>query len=210
VVQLDGTVDYTHDNSPNYSDTWSYTIADNSGVVSNEATVNMTIADLVLQTLDMTPADGNLIETDDPLYANKGYEFTATQDFDIEGGAWWITLPVGGYVSLSIYDAGGVLLARGTQGMGQNLGLEEWYQSDLQFSFIAGQTYTASFYTNYAASSTFDRQDGPTYGYAVDGMIENLTHRSSSVSGDFASEEWPDYFGNTWAPHQRLDVWVAP
>ena len=209
-VQVDGTVDYSHDGSLNYVDSFSYTVQDTSGAVSNEATVSMLITDLVQTVLELTPADGNLIQTDDPYWANKGYEFTALQDFHIIGGAWWIQLPAGGYVSLSIYDQVGTLLARGTQGFGQGLGIEEWYQSDLEFDFVAGTIYTASFYTDRAASSIFDRQDGPTYGYAVNGLIDNVTHRSSGVSGDFASEEWPDYLGNTWAPHQRLDVLGPP
>ncbi len=203
-VQLDGTVDYTHDGSPTYADAFNYTIQDTGGAVSNVATVNLTISVQGTIILELTPPTGNLIQTDDPYWANKGYEFTATQTFSITGGAWWINMPVGGYVSLSIYDAGGALLARGTQAPGT--GAEDWYQSNVNYTFIAGTTYTASFYTNLAATALFDRQDSPSYGYQVDGLINNLTHRSSSVSGNNASEEWPDYFGNTWAPHQRLDV----
>ena len=209
-VQIDGSVEYTHDGSLNYVDAYSYTVADNAGAVSNVANVTVQIADLIPGTLTLTPNSGNLIEGDDPWWANKGYEFTATQDFTITGGAWWIQVPAGGYVSLSIYDQVGNLLARGTQGFGQGLGVEEWYQSDLQFDCLAGNTYTASFYTDRAATSSFDRQDSPVYGYAVDGVIENLSHRSSNASGDFASEEWPDYLGNTWAPYQRLDILTHP
>jgi len=208
VVQPDGTVEYTHDGSLNYVDGYTYVVSDMYGDESNIATVNMIITDAI--EMDLTPTTGVLIETDDPWWANKGYQFTAAQDFSISGGAWWIQLPVGGYVSLSIYDQNGILLARGTQGIGQNLGLEEWYQSDLNFNFVAGTVYTASFYTNFAASSTFDRQDGPQYGYSVAGIVNNVEHRSSSVSGDNANEEWPDYLGNTWAPHQRLDVLTGP
>jgi len=204
VVNVDGTVEYTHDGSVNFIDAFTYVVNDTYGDTSNIASVDVTISDVIL--VELTPNSGNLIETDDPWWANKGYQFTAAQDFSITGGAWWIQLPVGGYVSLSVYDAGGALLARGTQGMGSNLGLEEWYQSDVNFDFVASQEYTVSFYTNYAASSTFDRQDSPIYGYSVGGVMDNVEHRSSSVSGDFANEEWPDYLGNSWAPHQRLDV----
>jgi len=43
VVNPDGTVDYTHDGSETISDSFTYTIDDNSGVTSNVATVDLTI-----------------------------------------------------------------------------------------------------------------------------------------------------------------------
>ena len=43
VVNPDGTVDYTHDGSETISDSFTYTIDDNSGTSSNVATVNLTI-----------------------------------------------------------------------------------------------------------------------------------------------------------------------
>lgn len=44
VVNADGTVTYTHDGSETTSDTFTYTIKDNNGLVSNVATVTLTIA----------------------------------------------------------------------------------------------------------------------------------------------------------------------
>jgi len=38
-------VDYTHDGTPNYSDSFTYTIQDNSGLVSNLATVDVQVND---------------------------------------------------------------------------------------------------------------------------------------------------------------------
>lgn len=204
VVVGDGTVDYTHDGGQGDTDSFTYTIADLYGDPSNVATVELTISDFVH--MELTPADGSLVEGDDPYWANKGYQFLALQDFSITGGAWWIQLPVDGYVSLSIYDEYGQLLDRGSQGIGSGQALEEWYQSDLAFDFVAGNIYTASFYTNRAESSSFDRRNSPTYGYSVMGYVDDVTHRSSSVFGDNANEEWPDYLGNSWAPYQRLDV----
>ena len=43
----DGTVDYTHDDSSTDPDTFSYTIRDNTGVVSNTATVSITVQPVV-------------------------------------------------------------------------------------------------------------------------------------------------------------------
>ena len=43
VVNANGTVDYTHNGSETLSDSFTYTILDNSGAVSNTATVNLTV-----------------------------------------------------------------------------------------------------------------------------------------------------------------------
>jgi hypothetical protein len=51
LVNPDGTVDYTHDGSETLSDSFTYTIRDASGAVSNTATVSLTI----------TPQDDNPI-----------------------------------------------------------------------------------------------------------------------------------------------------
>lgn len=203
VVQADGTVDYTHDGGASTVDSFDYTIADLVGNVSNTAFVDVTISTAI--PYELTPTTGSFMNsTDDPWWANKGYEFTALADFSITGGAWFIDVPNGGFVRLSVYDVAGNLLARGTQSFGN--GTEMWHQSDLVYNFYVGQTYTVSFYTDLAASSIFDRMDGPVYGYDVAGVVGNITHRSSNASGDGANEEWPDYFGNTWAPFQRLDI----
>ncbi len=42
-VNADGTVDYAHDDSPNYADVFTYTIEDRAGALSNVATVNVEV-----------------------------------------------------------------------------------------------------------------------------------------------------------------------
>jgi VCBS repeat-containing protein len=54
VVNADGTVDYTHDGSETIADSFTYTIRDATGAVSNTATVSLTIT-----TQDDNPALGN-------------------------------------------------------------------------------------------------------------------------------------------------------
>ena len=44
-VNPDGTIDYTHDGSASSTDSFSYTVNDNEGAISNTATVNLTISD---------------------------------------------------------------------------------------------------------------------------------------------------------------------
>ncbi len=44
IVNADGTVDYTHDGSATISDAFTYTIRDNSGALSNTATVDITVS----------------------------------------------------------------------------------------------------------------------------------------------------------------------
>ena len=62
VVNADGTVDYTHGGSETLSDSFSYTIKDLSGEVSNTATVNLTI----------TPVDDAPILTANALVIAEG------------------------------------------------------------------------------------------------------------------------------------------
>ena len=152
-------------------------------------------------TLDITPETGSPVDTDDPYWANKGYRFVANETFSITGGAWWITMPSDGFVRLNIYDVGGALLASGSASYGS--GVEQWIRSDLAFTFVAGNTYTASFYTNRAASSLFDRMDGATAGYGVTDWMSALQSRSAA-SGDDALETFP-IADNSWWPVQRLD-----
>jgi MSHA biogenesis protein MshQ len=50
IVNADGTVDYTHDGSATTSDSFTYTIRDNAGNVSNVATVTITVQSVVCET----------------------------------------------------------------------------------------------------------------------------------------------------------------
>ena len=197
----DGTVDYTHDGTTTYVDSFTYNIIDFLGNVSNDAIVDLTITSSV--PVDLTPSTGNLIVGDNPLWATKGYRFTALVDFTITGGAWLLQMPNTGYVELTVYDSNGGALAVGTQDLGD--GTSRWYQSDLFYTFTAGSTYTVAWYTSQAATSTFDRKDNPSYGYAVNGKLDNVTHYSSLQMGDNAANVYPDAL-NTWAPFQRLDI----
>jgi hypothetical protein len=73
IVNGDGTVDYTHDGSETIGDSFTYTIKDATGAVSNTATVTLTI----------TPQDDNLTITpqdDNPVLGNNALTIT-------EGGA---------------------------------------------------------------------------------------------------------------------------
>ena len=69
-VNNDGTVDYTHDGSQTLSDSFTYTIADMSGAVSNEATVNIVVnpvnnAPTTIGILDVTVAEDSAATTVD-------------------------------------------------------------------------------------------------------------------------------------------------
>lgn len=154
-----------------------------------------------LTDVNLTPATGTLTETDEPLWANKGYRFTATEEFTIYGAEWRFSLQAGGITHVNIYDAGGNVLASGTDAVGD--GSEQWYMSAVNFTFKAGETYTVSFYTDRSSSSLFDRQDNPSYNYAVDGLISGVQHVSTTVAGDGGPEAFPTA-NNTWAPYQRL------
>lgn len=61
-VNTDGTVDYTHDGSENFSDSFTYTIDDVTGATSNTATVSITI----------TPVNDAPVANDDSGSVNEG------------------------------------------------------------------------------------------------------------------------------------------
>ena len=157
--------------------------------------------------LDLTPQTGSLVENAAPLWADKGYVFTATVDFQMVSGKWYINMPMDGYIRISVYSWPGLgTLGQGTITYGN--GIEEWLTSDLIFDFQAGQQYLVTFYTNRASSSQFDRMNGPTYGYEVAGIVENVISWSSYNSGDDAPEgtDADGYLNNSWAPLQILNI----
>ena len=152
--------------------------------------------------LDLTPSSGSVIQTDDPYWPNKGYKFLASQSFTISGGAWYFSLVSGGTTRMNIYNSSGTLLAQGSNASGD--GTEQWYQSDIDYTFQSGQTYTISFYTDRSASSLFDRKIS-SHNYSVDGIVANVYSVSGGSGGNNGNETYPT-LTNSWFPFQRLYV----
>ena len=78
VVNANGTVDYIHDGSETLADSFSYTILDNSGVVSNSGTVTITV----------TSANDAPVANNDTFTVNEGSTTTlnlASNDTDVDG-----------------------------------------------------------------------------------------------------------------------------
>ena len=81
VVKSDGTVDYTHDGTATTSDTFTYSIKDKSGAVSNIATVTLTIT--------AVPVNNPPVAVDDILSADHGTTTNldlADNDYDADDG----------------------------------------------------------------------------------------------------------------------------
>ena len=88
VVNADGSVDYTHDASNTTTDTFNYTIKDNSAAVSNTATVTITVNAPV----NIPPA-----AADDAFTVNKGSTTTlnlAANDSDADDGLDFASISV--------------------------------------------------------------------------------------------------------------------
>jgi len=78
VVNADGTVDYSHDGSETLADSFSYTIMDNSGAVSNSGSVNITV----------NPVNDAPLANNDAFTVNEGSTTTlnlAANDSDVDG-----------------------------------------------------------------------------------------------------------------------------
>jgi hypothetical protein len=78
VVNADGSVDYTHDGSETLADSFTYTIMDNSGAVSNSGTVNITV----------TPVNDAPLANNDAFTVTEGSITTlnlAANDSDVDG-----------------------------------------------------------------------------------------------------------------------------
>jgi len=81
VVKSDGTVDYTHDGTATTSDTFTYTIKDKSGAVSNIATVTLKIS--------AVPVNNPPVAVNDILSADHGTTTNlglADNDYDTDDG----------------------------------------------------------------------------------------------------------------------------
>ena len=152
------------------------------------------------QYVDFTPASGNLMDSiDDPYWAVKGYQFTTTADIPMAAAQWWISVPSGGYVAARLFGANQSLLATGTDAYGD--GTEHWHASDIAYLLTAGQTYTLAFYCSVSSSAIFDYMSGPSQPFSIAGSADNIYCMSSS---DTASDVYPSYQGNSWAPFIRV------
>ncbi|MHC5005331.1 MAG: cadherin-like domain-containing protein, partial [Planctomycetota bacterium] len=93
-VNADGTADYTHDGSETTSDSFTYTIRDASGNVSNTATVSLTIVPVgdapIFVNNSLTLAEGEMVVLSDAdLRASDADTSLASLDFsvvDVSGG----------------------------------------------------------------------------------------------------------------------------
>ena len=151
-------------------------------------------------TIDLTPTTGTLIETDDPYWASKGYQFTADQTINVTAFQWWINLPSSATVAARLYNSVGTLLASGTAVAGLNA--EQWYSSAISYTLQAGQVYTLSMYHSVASTGTFDRRDSPAEPFVVSPYVSGVYSRSN-CGAVTQSDEYPDCM-NTWAPYQRI------
>jgi len=152
------------------------------------------------QFIDLTPPTGSVVELDSPYWASKGYQLTATQNLNISGLEWWLTLPANVTIAARIYDVNGALLATGTVASGN--GTEQWYQSNVSFTFLVGQTYTVGFYHSSAMSGIFDRKDNFTMGFAVSPYFNNVNGRSNC--GSIYQEDVFPSCANYWGPYIRM------
>jgi len=152
------------------------------------------------QYIDFTPTSGSLVDSnDDPYWAVKGYQFTASADIPMAAAEWWISVPNGGYVAARLFDANESLLASGTDVYGD--GTERWHVSDLLYPLTAGQTYTLAFYCSVSSSAIFDYMYDPSQPFSIAGYADNIYSMSSS---DTANDGYPTYQGNSWAPFIRI------
>ena len=93
IVNADGSVEYTHDNSDTASDTFTYSIKDKSGAASNTATVNLSINNLPVAVNDASTVIEAMAVTID-LADNDN----DTDDGLDLGSITVVTLPVNGSV----------------------------------------------------------------------------------------------------------------
>src|SRR5262249_45687490 len=113
--------------------------------------------------IDLQPPTGTLTEGSvdvTAFYPVKGYVVTVAEDVTIKALAWWIQVPVGGYVSARIYDATSrALLASGTNDNGT--GEEKWYTSSIPFTLHAGSRYAVVMFNPTAHQSPMDHKEPP-------------------------------------------------
>ena len=151
------------------------------------------------QALDMTPTDGTLIDDiNDPGWANKGYKFTPSKNIHMEAAQWWINLPAGAQVRARVYNTSGTVLAEGTFQTGD--GTEQWYRSDIDYVFAAGQTYVLSFFCDQSSVAIHDYKNSPTQPFSVTGFASGIQGVSSSSQ---SAEEYPGS-NNSWTSFMRI------
>ena len=158
--------------------------------------------------LDLTPPSGTLITDASIGWGNRGYRFVASQDFSLTGASWKANIPIDGILRLNVYNASGAFLAQGATVAGT--GVDEWLRSDLSFQFVAGETYTVSFYSDQSFSGGADRQDGTIDGWAVDGVVEQVEVVARHVGNVNSNNQIEGYPSDADDVGMRVILHVGP
>ena len=135
VVNGDGTVTYTHDDSATVSDSFTYTIRDASGLASNSASVNLTITAVDASPTISAPSSDSTLE-DTALTFSSG-----------TGNAIVISDDPGELIQVSLSVVNGSLTLASTGGL----------------TFVSGTNGTASFEVEGAVEAVNSGLEGMTY-----------------------------------------------
>ena len=87
-VNADGTIDYTHSGSDTSSDSFGYTVDDDSGATSNEATVSISVGSTTTLTIESVDGSGvkyELSVTGDTLEKSTAYNASINSNDNISG-----------------------------------------------------------------------------------------------------------------------------
>ena len=158
--------------------------------------------------LDLTPPTGTLVPDASIGWGNRGYRFVASQDFSLTGASWKANIPTDGVLRLNVYNAAGAFLAQGTTVAGT--GIDEWLRSDLDYLFVAGETYTVSFYSDQSFSGGADRKASPSDGWAVDGVVQQLVVVARQVGNMNSNNQLEGFPGDADDAGMLIVLHVGP
>ncbi|MBT8134634.1 MAG: tandem-95 repeat protein, partial [Gammaproteobacteria bacterium] len=103
IVNTDGTVDYTHDGSQTSSDSFTYTIADITGAISNIATVNVTVTPVNNAPTTIGIADVTITEDSPSTSIDLHAAFDDVDNLDSE-----LTYSITGNTSIGLFTTASV------------------------------------------------------------------------------------------------------